>query len=537
MSKISTHEGAYDEEDDTTTDSDTVVNDEKQPTNNDIDDGTLEESEKQPTKREDDEGEDDDEEKDNGNNRDTKIHITHVFVPFTMNPEFSAVSQSWKAAAEYAASEAGIKVEFLATVLPEDEKFVPLDFAKPVILEKWVKNYRKKGKRLPIYGDVFEAAKRRGRGELVLYSNVDIGVTREFYVKVWRIAHEDLRSREKQAEAVRATKHRFYKTCIKETKQYLLCFRDALIFFEDQGGIPISHLTTPPREDGETGTLDDALLKVKRYVTALGKEGEEEEALMEAALDALEALPRTTIPVPHVGMTITRLQLVKTKPEEVLNPKTKQLDQKELMKRYKSDGESHPGNDVFIMPRLAIPNLLLRTHFTHLRPSGMLIGQAIRKAPHLAWRRILSSPEDPFTFHLGDGTDEWDQRADVDPRAVLFEVAEYFTALNLTRTQFFPPKYCDDISLFRESAFCEKNAKLGFCRGYVRLACTPFYQEHSREAIKYRYLCYKLRNLGTGKNSVEPFCSFCNALIYQDKRSCAGAARRPHAAGGSSEDK
>ena len=436
-----------------------------------------------------------------GLEKDGTIAISHVFSPYVMNDEFRIVSESWRISAERA-RQRGIEIDHICAVLPEDVKACP-SFARQVTLVLRIENYRNKANALPSYGEMFSVLRDKGRGKYVMYSNADIAVVPEFYTKAWQMMHENLRTETYQVEQLDKARRIYYTRCMKfnapkgspESRSFIraetLCARDAVVFFENNGGRPANNI--------------HALLHFFKNATYTAKEAFAE------AYDPAIPDPRTD----GHSMTITRRQFAKADPAVVVKELfTKDFrDIKEdVLNRLFAEGEAHPGNDIFLVPRKHIPRLLAETPFIHLRPSGFLIGQHLKDQPNLVWRRLVSAPEQMLTFHVGKGTDEWPVRAEVQPRAVLFEVAHYFTRTNSTVESFWPPTWCQDAGNYREygtSEFCG-HLPGEFCRGNVRLACTKYWHHGSRDRHALNTICYRVSR----KQWLErPFCDFCNVSL------------------------
>ena len=430
------------------------------------------------------------------------VAISHVFSPYVWNDEFRIVSQSWRIAADKARQQ-GINVELICAVLPEDAKIIP-PWARPVILTQKIENYRNKANALPAYGELFRVLRDKAYGQFVMYSNADIAVVPDFYIKVHEMMSQDLRPRELQKQMLERARSKFYPRCKHLTvtssvesktglRQEVMCARDAVVYFENLGG-------RPPHAVSE-------LLRFFRNASVTADEA------IDAAYDASIPDPRTD----GNAMTITRRQFPKAEASKVIKElftaDRRDIVPEVLSRLYEKEGEPHPGNDVFIMPKAAIPRLLTDTPFIHLRPSGFLIGQHLKDQPNLVWRRIVSAPDTRLTFHVGMGTDEWPTRAELQPRAVLFEVAHFFTRTNSTKESFWPPPHCENPGNYREYGtgnFCPK-VPGDSCRGSVRLACTQYWHQGSRDRHALNTICYQVS--GKGRTLDTPMCEFCNVSL------------------------
>lgn len=451
-----------------------------------------------------------------------KPSLVHLFSPFTLNDEFVIVSNSWRMAVEEA-RKVGIEVDLVAAVLPEDVHAVP-PFARKVILTKGMDNYRTGANPVPTYGEMFRVMSEQTHASISIYSNADIGFDPMFYVKVFRLMCENLSSSEKQAMLLERTRDEFFSKCkefnvdvfassMSDTQvdvALTLCARDAVVYYENLGGRMPDY---PP-----------ALYRFFRGTTNASAD----ESLNFAFPEESRRKDKRTA---GNSITITRWQLPESQPNFVLpflfgttdrsQANSATLRRDALQKLYESEsGEYHPGNDVFVLPRALIPRFLKETPFIHLRPSGFLIGNALRASPDLIFRRISSSPADPFTFHIGEGTNEFSTRVDIQPRMVLFEAAQYFTRLNLTTQTFFPPAYCQEKTNYRiggTSHFCAYVSG-DHCRGWTRLACTPFWYRYSKDTAALETACDRVSGkpakAGTTEDRLrtleKPFCAFCN---------------------------
>lgn len=430
-----------------------------------------------------------------------KAKISHVFSPYTVNDEFLIVSNSWRYAAEKAARDRGIIVDLIGAVLPAEEAVVPA-FARKVILDKSIPNYRAGASPLPTYGEIFTLLYEKTSSEYVMYTNADIAVVPDFYINLIDILEDaSLILPETQMKLLNKSRDKMFSHCVdknvlsssqSEVATHL-CALDALVYFENLGG------RAPHNQQ--------ALLRFfKNPSTTV-------EQAMQGAYDT--GKPDTR--VYGNAVTITRRQLPKAVPSQVLPqiyPRGVNdiVNETRLIEIYDRQGVSHPGNDMFAMPRNAIPRLLRETPFIHLRPSGFLIGELLKLSPKTVFRRIMSARSNRLTYHVGMGTDEWPNRADLQSRAVLFEIAQYYTRLNLTTEVFWPPTWCSNGQNFRRiytEGYCKNSPT--YCRGWVRLACTFYFHRGSRDLFKLSSLC---RNLAQSKLD-EPICSFCNQITVR----------------------
>lgn len=423
------------------------------------------------------------------------------------------MANSWRVAADVA-KRRGISVEHIGAVLPAEVLAVP-SFARRVLLKKSVKNYRKGGSDLPTYGEMFRILKQ-ATGSVVMYTNSDIAVVPDFYIKLWEMMQQDLTDGVTQRNLLETTRATFYHECerlsiprdaspTKEQYMQELCARDAIVYFENQGG--------------RTPHWKKHMIRFfcNKTMTA-------QEVLM-TAYD--RNIPDTRMQ--GNAMTITRRQFPNANASEVLGKLFLEpngqgpINEAYLQELYRDHGVYHPGNDLFAMPRRAIPRLLTETAFVHLRPSGFLIGELLKNDPKLVWRRVMSSPKQPLTFHVGMGTDEWPERAKLQPRQVLFEAAQYFDRLNSTKRLFWPPAWCSDGTNYRSygtERFCGSDTIPGdYCRGMVRLLCTSYWHHGSRDRMAYNTMCYQVSK---NRQLETPFCEFCNDVLGGSPYKCTG---------------
>lgn len=109
--------------------------------------------------------------------------FTHIFAPFALSSrlasvEIGLVHASWKNAAQRAA-EKGVGVEFLACVLPDDASTVP-SFARAAHnLTFYALDTG--GHKLPTIGEIFNRGVQEGKGQYIVYTNIDIGTQDDFY--------------------------------------------------------------------------------------------------------------------------------------------------------------------------------------------------------------------------------------------------------------------------------------------------------------------------------------------------------------------
>lgn len=420
-------------------------------------------------------------------------HFTHVFAPYIVNDEFKLVAQTWK----LASLASGLSVDHLCLIQDDAHRYLCPSFARAVPFARGIANYKQTGNLVPSYGEIFKLAKTHGTGKYVLYSNADIALAPEFFPRVWAELEFDYSTPRVQLELLKQTREEYYEPCVEingdgdnDDNDASLCLMDSLVYFGNLGGrVPVdfpSHLAAWFAR--QAATID------------LGK------------------LYKTRGEVQANALTITRRQLPQANATVLWHsPQFFSLpDRSRIHSRYLGElfeqGEDHPGNDLFLLPRHAISPFLQSTPFTHLRPAGFLVEDIIKHSPELRLRKIQSTPKLPLSFHVGSGTDEFAQRAAVQPRQVLFEAAHFFHSTGTAREKFRSSSRChQDARYYRRYgtfSFCSSGNN--YCRGAVRWACTQYMSRVSREALQYRRMCRKLAS--RSRELQEPFCSLCNVL-------------------------
>ena len=115
--------------------------------------------------------------------------FTHVINPFTARPgtnhdRAQAVTFASMRRAVQEAEKAGIAVEILGAVFPEDHGVVEPPVVAIAELTRCVQDITaiKPVKRLPLLADILDAAHRHGCGEYVIYTNIDISLMPDFYL-------------------------------------------------------------------------------------------------------------------------------------------------------------------------------------------------------------------------------------------------------------------------------------------------------------------------------------------------------------------
>ena len=90
--------------------------------------------------------------------------------------------RSWEVAIDHA-KDKGIRVEYINAVLPEDRASSPSFTSETVFLKHRAQMVG--GKKVPLVGEIFKAGSA-GKGKWLVYTNSDIALVPEFYVKLWR---------------------------------------------------------------------------------------------------------------------------------------------------------------------------------------------------------------------------------------------------------------------------------------------------------------------------------------------------------------
>jgi hypothetical protein len=119
------------------------------------------------------------------------VRFTHLINPFvtTSGSEHDVAQRVTFASLRNAvrhADERGIGVEVLAAVYPEDAPAVEAPARTLAQLNRSVLDFcaPKPPRRLPLIGDLLRIARTHGRGEYLIFSNIDIALQREFYSAV-----------------------------------------------------------------------------------------------------------------------------------------------------------------------------------------------------------------------------------------------------------------------------------------------------------------------------------------------------------------
>lgn len=114
--------------------------------------------------------------------------FTHIFAPYSLAAsslaaaEVGIVYESWQLAAARAARK-GMEIDFLACTFAEDQSAVP-GFARASSPLRHYALDTRTGSHLPTVGEVWEKAFAEGNGSFVVFTNVDIGLQPDFYLKV-----------------------------------------------------------------------------------------------------------------------------------------------------------------------------------------------------------------------------------------------------------------------------------------------------------------------------------------------------------------
>lgn len=182
------------------------------------------------------------------------IHFTHVFSSFkgpARNDikEYDLVMQSWLIATKRA-QEYGINIQHVDAILPEDVHSVPSFVDSVVFLRHKFKSVD--GHKVPTVGEIFKVGSA-GKGKWLIFTNSDIALVPDFYIKVWkflnrgkRYIHESfiIRSTDFLGDTAMMKSFNelvFYKEkCLNAAncKQSRLCNEDSKVIYENGGGYP-----------------------------------------------------------------------------------------------------------------------------------------------------------------------------------------------------------------------------------------------------------------------------------------------------------
>lgn len=493
----------------------------------------------------------------------SKRIITHVFNVFSVpgsSPKTSSlrnehllVQRSWEDAAKQAWHESGIEVDFLCVVLEGDKESCP-EYSRPhEISDAFVDPFNKH--RLPTIGSIFGAGKNFGKGQLLIYTNADIGTTENFYIDTWHLANQDSRDpRLVRKLTLQVFEIIYYCLSFQGESPSLsspeLCQADARTYFKLHGGhrmlfdkvvardVARLYVQNMTRSSNFQGEFTANQLKQQRawYLSAGGQEQHSTQDLSREALD-LFTVPMHPfdehLPQEQNVFTVTRLDLVMP----VTNGIRSAADLKTLLGSEKA--LVHPGNDCFVMPRNRVPDMILRSnHPLSWRPWGMWVPHTFEwefgpeseqdfsnGIDNVIWRRFEGTRHKPYTFHVGVSgriAKKWVDFFNKRPLFVLELVANWNAVTGGKYMDLFQiPAYCDDDRLFRHANFCKnRNAalrdKMTTCVGQVRYGCSDFEYTKLRDPYNYFLACERLIKRVEAKKEgqmlVEPFCSFCEKL-------------------------
>jgi hypothetical protein len=127
--------------------------------------------------------------------------FTHIFAPYAVSTsslagvEMGLVTGSWQKAAAFAAK-SSIQVEFLACTLPDDRDAVPSWAKASSPLQYFASDA--KGHNLPTIGGIWDKGAEEGAGDYLVYTNMDIGLQEDFYVRAHGLLTQAERAREEK---------------------------------------------------------------------------------------------------------------------------------------------------------------------------------------------------------------------------------------------------------------------------------------------------------------------------------------------------
>jgi len=462
-----------------------------------------------------------------------EVHISHVFNSFRVasgsmeEKEHKLVAHSWRVASEFAAVH-GVIVEHIDLVFPEDQSSSP-DFANVFLLEKGTTepfHYH----RLPQIGELFEKAKSATRGEIVVYTNRDIGAMKDFYVKVWELSNKDWTQSETQLHVLENV-YRFFKYCIEYSKEDSLfsntdiCLADAFELFKTSGGCEdifshvqrdIARMYLRDKFNTNKKKKISSSLAAKWYKQGGGISEFESKDISNDILgfkpqphDASQSCNRPS------AFTITRMDL-----------SMGSVIERNIEKVYTYPNRSaHPGNDCFVFPRHMIPQFVFQSkHPLGYRPWGKWLSEAFEwefGKTNAIWRVFQGTPFLNYTFHIGLSgmvATNWMSMFSAKP--------DFFTGLVIDWNEvssgrysnlYKVPSYCKSPEMFRNSQFCRNSQVLqdgNICRGNVRYSCSRFENPRSRDGICHGLSCNRIRKAAEegGTTMTDAQCRYCIAL-------------------------
>ena len=489
-----------------------------------------------------------------------KIHITHFSSTYavpTSSPAYveqMIVQESWKRAAIQAKQLKGLNIQFLDHNMPGDDASSP-PFATRRDMSWWLDDVTK-GK-VPVIGENFHLAKKYGRGEIMMYTNADIGVMPDFYIRALDWAQRDLRTPEAQLDAMRAAA-RYAGACffglsvLGKTPPPLhveTCVEDTKVYYIHAGGfgqlweeVKMDIALEAAKIRRKLDKAEATQVKFTNMVNAMRNSGsqppsERVQQLLnevESGVDwrtlvdssftmvapSIERL--NEIPLPLFAGTVTRMDVeveVDTTLPEWRAPIRKMYE--DVSSMVKTRGVKHPGNDCFIFHRDYLPEAVRKmAHPPGVRPFGLLLAVSWWDAPHRI-RRITATKKDPWTFHVGIGLwgfdhKPWRDRASEDPSYTMFLIANYDRlSQGGFRNMFLGgPSVCKNSTTpWRSIRFCNGHSN-EFCAGIVRFSCYYYFHFLLRDSIWYYDTCVQIYN-NQGGRAKRPICDFCNFMFQE----------------------
>ena len=476
---------------------------------------------------------------------DEVVHITHFFSSYSIQPpnlgfyEQKVVQKSWQVASEYAFKKSGLKIEFIDCTPESDTEMSP-SYARRFNLNRWIDDPHK-GK-VPTVGEPFEVAFDNGRGEVFIYTNADIGVLPEFYVRAHEWATRDYATRNAQLDAMKEAA-RYAAACFLEMDPTVfnqdhadLCAEDTKVFYVHSGGFldlwsEVGHEIAIEaaklwQQHSRQEVLYRRFFDMLRLLSPSKGEGFEEQhgpnkqwrsiiatRLMQGPDNSKLDKLRDQL----FAGTITRVE-----PEfDIAKEAVHGIDEmyQRVLKAIPQTGEKHPGNDCFVFNRKSLPRVAkVLGHPTGKRPWGLWLTWAWW-FQGTAFRRIGGTKQNPLTFHIGKGLwgldkDQWKSRAESDEDYALF-LASNFERLSkgVLKTSFTSsPAVCQTSTApWRSSQYCGL-VREDYCAGITRFGC--YYQSHlyQRDSIWYFNACLALHKRSEGIY-MRPTCNFCNMMF------------------------
>jgi hypothetical protein len=408
-------------------------------------------------------------------------------------------------------------------------------------LDWWLHDV-KKGK-VPTVGEPFLIAQKKGRGQIMIFTNADIGVMPDFYERVWAWANKDFRTPVAQLAAMKETA-RYLAACYYQLNvfqgqiplpHYEMCVEDARVYYIHAGGfdqlwqdekVRLQMAIMATKLQRATSPLEATQRRFNEMIHSLIP-NMADQVLSEAAgnwrgyvLRFRPGVPSANtlskIPKPLFAGTVTRIDIAYTVNQsnwdgaENIYPR--------MLKLLPTLGERHPGNDCFIFHRDNLPYVI--SHLGHpagVRPFGQWLAVSWWMSGQ-PYRRITGTLANPWTFHVGVGlwgldTIPWRERAKEDPPYTLFLAANFDRLSNGNfRRMFEGPSVCQNSTIpWRSPRFCNGLSN-EFCAGVARFSCYYHFNILLRDALWYYETCQDMYYTQGGVLK-KPACDLCNYIF------------------------